>query len=119
MDVPYSSSIPKQQTSEHSGATLMKRYYTNGATAPHSISPNITARLSNFPPSDPLLPNQTLPAPGNTGWILLKMARTHRETYFKVSPRIRDHRKGNMDHQKQQPAAAASTNVTPLSTKAG
>ena len=39
------------------------------------------------------MPNQTHPAPYNQIWILLNMARTHREANFKVSPRIRDHRK--------------------------
>ena len=38
-----------------------------------------------------MLPKQTHPAPGNQVWILNNMARTHRETNFKVSPRIIDH----------------------------
>ena len=33
------------------------------------------------------------PDTGNQGWILLNMARTHREDNFKVSPIIRDHSK--------------------------
>ena len=69
----------------------MQPHYTIGATAPQSILTNIPARLSNFLPSYPLLPNQTDPAPGNKGWILCNMARTHRETNFKVSTIIRDH----------------------------
>ena len=72
---------------------FFKTQYKNGSTSPQSISPNIPERLSSFLRSDPLISNQTDPAPGNQGWILLNMARTHREANFKVSPRIRDHRK--------------------------
>ena len=84
---------PDQQTSKYSGATLMQPHWTNGATAPQSILPIVPARLSNFLPSDHLLNKQTLPDLGNQGWILLNMARTHREANFKVYPRIRDHSK--------------------------
>ena len=38
-----------------------------------------------------MLPNQTHPVPGNQVWILRNMARTHRETHFKVFTRIRYH----------------------------
>ena len=71
----------------------MQPQYTNGATAPQSISSNIPAILSNFLTSNILLPNQTHPAPGNQGWILINMSKTHREFNFKVSPRIRVHSK--------------------------
>ena len=71
----------------------MQPQYTNGYTAHQSILPNIPARLGSFLPSDPLLPNQTHPDPGNQGWILLNMARTHIEVNLRVYPRIRYHRK--------------------------
>ena len=91
MVVPSSSYRLEQQTRKHAGTEHMQPHYTNGATAPQSISPKIPARLNYFLPSDPLLPNKTHPAPGNQGWILHNMARTHRETHLKLSLRIRDH----------------------------
>ena len=60
----------------------------------HGTPENITQNPRNtylFLPSDNLLPNKTHPAPGNHGWILRNMARTHREVNFKVSTRIRYH----------------------------
>ena len=93
MVIPCSSSIPEKQTREHPGSKLMQPQYTNGATAPQRISPNIPARVSNFLPSYPLLPNQTDPAPGNQGLIIINIARTHRETNFKVYTRIIYHSK--------------------------
>ena len=93
MAISFSSSSPEQQTSKYSGSTLMPPQWKNGATASHKILPNIPARLSNFLPSDPLLPNQTHPVPGNQGCILPNMARTHIEANFELSPGIIDHRK--------------------------
>ena len=95
----------------------MKPQYNNRSTATKSILPNIPARPSDFSPSDPLLPNQTHPAPVNQGWILLNMARTHIEANFKLSPRIRYHRKREPGPAEKITAAAAAANVTPLSTK--
>ena len=40
-----------------------------------------------------MLLKQTHPAPGNQGWIILNVARTHREDNFKESHIIRDHSK--------------------------
>ena len=71
MAIPSSLFIPEQQTIKNYGTKIMQPQYTNGATAPHSISPNILERLHNFLPSDPLLPNQTHPAPGNQGCVWL------------------------------------------------
>ena len=64
-------------------------------------------------------PKKMHPAPSNKGYILCNMAKTHRETHFRVFP-IRDTTtKGNLEHQKKLPAATAATNVAPLATKAG
>ena len=93
---------PRTTNKQISGATLMQPQYTNGATVTQSISPNIPAILSNFLPSDPLLTNQTHPDQGNQGWILLNMARTHREDNFRVSPII-------IDQGKRAPGPAETT----------
>ena len=119
MAIPSSSSIPEQQTSEYSVSTLIQPQYTNGATAPQRISPNIPARLSNFLPSDPLLSNQTHPDPGNQGWILLNMDRTTEKLISNYIPESDITSKGNLDQKKQRPVASAAENLTPLSTKVG
>ena len=66
-----------------------------------------------------MMPNQTHPAPGNHGLILLNMARTHSEAYFKVSPRIRDYNKRAPGSAEKRPSAEAAANVTTLSTNEG
>ena len=99
----------------------MKPQYTNGATAHQSISLSIPARLINFLLSDNLLPNLNLthPDPGNQVWILLNMDRTHRENNFKLSLRIRNHRKTEPVSEETTTTAASDENVTSLSNKAG
>ena len=59
------------------------------------------------------------PDTGNQGWILLNMARTHREGNLILSPRIRDHSKMAHIPAEKLPAAAEAANATPLSTKSG
>ena len=117
MEVSSSSSSPEQQTSEHYGITLMKPHYTNGATTSQSILSNIPEILINYLPSYPLLVNQMHPAPCNQGWILRKMARAHRENHLKYHPESDITAKGHLDQNTQLPEAAASANVTTLSTK--
>ena len=97
----------------------MQPHYTNGSTAPQSIFTNIPARLDNFLSSYSLLTKKNHPAPGNKVWILHNMARTHSETHYKVSPRIRDHGQRSHVPEEATTRAAASANVTPLFTKAG
>ena len=119
MAIPSTSSIPEKQISEYSEDKLMQPPYTNGATAHHRISPNIPAILRKFLPSNYLMSNQTHPALGNKGYILLNIASTQRETNFRVSSRTRDQRKRYLDQKKQLPVAAAAENITTLSTDAG
>ena len=60
-----------------------------------------------------MMPNQTHPAPGNQGFILLDMASNQRETNFRVSPII-------IDHKKSSPVPLETdVDVTPVSTKVG
>ena len=59
-------------------------------------------------------------APDNQGWILLNVARTHREADSKkFLPESEITSKVHLDQQKQQTSAAVAANVTPLSTKSG
>ena len=90
MEVTSSSSIPELQTSKNAVTKQMQPHYNNCNTSPLSISPNIPERLNNIY-HQIICCLKTHPAWGNKGLILCNIARTHRETHFKIYPRIRDH----------------------------
>ena len=97
----------------------MPTHYTNGAAAPQSILTNIPKRLSHFY-------HQILCF--RTKWTLLQAIKygafatwpgITEKLISKYLPESEITDKGQLDQQKQQPAAAAAANVTPLATEAG
>ena len=66
-----------------------------------------------------MLPNETHPAPGNQGWILLTWPGLTEKPISKYLLESDITEKGHLYQQKQQPATAAAANVIHLSTKSG